>query len=100
MHAISKIVLSLRGAKLRGAGDEAISLRPAWHFETTTNPYSHAGTSEFRIPHPGCTCGAGHAGDLCTCTTFHLPSRFTITRLSLCAFTCTPSGNAVLVSRV
>jgi hypothetical protein len=27
--------------------------------------------------------GADHAGDLCTCTTFHSPSILTITRLSL-----------------
>src|SRR6185503_20792347 len=45
-------------------------------------------------------CGACHAGDLCTWTTFHAPFCFTITRLSLCDATFTPSGEAVLMSNV
>ena len=45
-------------------------------------------------------CGACQAGDLCTWTTFHVPSRLSMTRLSLWEATFTPSGEAVLISRV
>src|SRR6188474_167505 len=50
--------------------------------------------------HTGGTCGACQAGDLCAWTTFHGPFCFTITRLSLCDTTFTPSAEAVLISNV
>src|SRR5512146_2160767 len=68
-----------------------------FHEVIRQNPLLQAQQPVIRHLYPCWTCGAGQAGDLWTCTTFHLPFCLTMTRVSLCALTSTPEGSAVLM---